>query len=167
MDEKQWKWLELREGKVFSREGFELCLMPLRGNLLVSGDVSKAFKYLDLDVPILGMEGLAKDNFALAIGRNKVLVSTQHQMLVRNGWYEEGFMISSADFQWKLLSLNGPATRMILAQSIQHDLSSPSCITMVFGKVSLVVKSESGYLLFVEAPYLQYFMFCLESCAII
>ncbi len=167
MHEKQWTWRELREGVVLAKEGFKVRLMPSRGNLQVSGDIKKATQYLDLDLPILGMNGLAKDDFALAIGRNKILVSTQKQLHVRNGWFEEGFVITSADFQWKLLALEGPAARMVLAQGILNDLSSPSCIALVFGKTSLVVKSTTGYLLFVEAPYLQYFIDCLDSCALI
>ena len=167
MHEKQWEWRELSEEVVFSKEGFQLRLMPSRGNLQVSGDIKKALQYLNLDIPILGMDGLAKDDFALAIGRNKVLVSTRDHLNVRNGWFEEGIIITSADYQWKLLALEGPAARMVLAQGVLSGLSSPSCITFVFGKTSLLVKSETGYLLFVEAPYLQYFVDCLESCDII
>ena len=167
MDEKQWEWQELKTGVLFSRKGLKVQLMPQRGSLLVSGDIMKALQFLDLDIPILGMKGLAGNNFALAIGSNRILVSTQKQLQVRNGWFKDGFIITSADFQWKLLALEGPTARMVLAQGILNDLSSPSCITLVFGKTSLVVKSATGYLLFVEAPYLQYLIDCLDSCDLI
>ena len=167
MDEKQWEWRDFKEGEIFSKEGLRVTLMPPRGNLLLSGNLPKAFSYLDLDVPMLGMDGIAKDDFALLTGMNKCLLSTRERIEVVNGWFEEGFMISSADFQWKQLHLEGSATRMVLAQGIMHELTSRSCITMVFGKVSLVVQSESGYFLFVDSPYLQYFIDCLDSCDLI
>ncbi|MXZ50041.1 MAG: hypothetical protein F4073_11935 [Rhodobacteraceae bacterium] len=167
MDEKKWEWRDFKEGEIFSKEGFRVSLMPPKGNLLVSGDLSKAFSYLDLDVPMLGMDGIAKDNFAMLTGTNKCLLSTRERIEVENGWFEEGFMISSADFQWKQLHLEGSATKMVLAQGIMHELTSRSCITMVFGKVSLVVQSGSGYFLFVDSPYLQYFIDCLDSCDLI
>lgn len=167
MDEKQWEWRDFKEGEIFSKKGFRVTLMPPRGNLMLSGNLPKAFRYLDLDVPMLGMDGIAKDDFALLTGTNKCLLSTRERIEVVNGWFEEGFMISSADFQWKQLHLEGPATRMVLAQGIMHELTSRSCITMVFGMVSLVVQSESGYFLFVDSPYLQYFIDCLESCDLI
>ena len=167
MDEKQWEWRDFKEGEIFSKKGLRVTLMPPRGNLMLSGNLPKAFRYLDLDVPMLGMDGIAKDDFALLTGTNKCLLSTRERIEVANGWFEEGFMISSADFQWKQLYLEGPATRMVLAQGIMHELTSRSCITMVFGKVSLVVQSESGYFLFVDSPYLQYFIDCLDSCDLI
>lgn len=167
MDEKQWEWRELNEGVVFTKESFQLSLMPPRGNLQISGNIEKALRYLDLDLPNLGMEGPAKDDFVLSIGRNRVLVSTRKRLKVKNGWFKEGFIITAADFQWKILALDGPTARMVLAQGVLHPLSSPSCATMVFGKTSFLVKTETGFLLFVEAPYLQYFIDCLESCAII
>ncbi len=166
MYEKRWTWNETRVGNVISKEGFRVKLMPQRGNLLVSGNLKTAFRHLGLDLPILGMEGPAQENFALAVGRNKVLVSTQKQIEVQNGWHNGGFMMSSVDFQWKQLSLEGHATRMVLAQGIAHNLTSPSCITQIFGKTSIVVKSETGYFLFVEAPYLQYYTDCLNSATI-
>lgn len=167
MDEKHWEWRDLKEGMIFSKEGFRLTMMPPRGNLLLSGNLSRAFSHLNLDVPLLGMDGIAKDDFALATGAKKCLLSTRQRIEVENGWFEKGFMISSADFQWKQLHLEGSATRMVLAQGIMNELTSRSCITMVFGKVSLVVQSESGYFLFVESPYLQYFIDCLDSCDLI
>ena len=164
MDEKKWFWQDIADGVLYATDGFLVSFVCTRSACLISGDVKKALTVLDLNIPVIGMAGIADGSFALRVARNTVFVLSDRRLDACPGWYPEGFALSRVDRQWQQLSLEGERVEDVLRQGTTVDFESPSGATLLFGRTCYLTRSRKGFRLFVDAPYLQYYHACLTLC---
>ena len=127
------------------------------GSTLISGDIDAAIGALAPGAPILGLYALAPEGaHALRIARDRALLVTPAPLGAADGW-REGWCATSVDDGWAAVDVFGPDAPLALAQGTSADLAanSPSAAVLFAGLRCLLARTEAGFRLHVEAPWLE------------
>ncbi len=128
-----------------------------RGSTLVSGDIDAAVGALAPGAPILGLYALAPEGaHALRIARDRALLLTPTPLGAVDGW-RESWCATSVDDGWATVDVSGLDAPLALAQGTSADLAanSPSAAVLFAGVRCLLARTEAGFRLHVEAPWLE------------
>ena len=165
MREMNWPPARRAEGVLIDRP--RLAVRPLsgRGSTLVSGDLEGAVAALAPGAPMLGLYALAPDGpHALRIARDRALLVTPAPLRAADGW-REGWCATSLDDGWAAIDVAGAEAPLALAQGTAADLEagSPSAAVRFAGLRCLLARTEAGFRLHLEAPWLTALLTWLEG----
>ena len=156
MDEKSWQWHDFSIGTIHQAEGLKVELLKSNHAYFVSGKINNFFSKLDLEIPVLGISGIASNNFALKVARDKLFLSQDTKLSINEGWNSEGVALSRVDRLFQCLSISGEYAENIIKQGTSCPLDSPSCAVSFFGIHCFLTRSGKGFFIFVEPHYIQY-----------
>jgi sarcosine oxidase gamma subunit len=136
-----------------------------RGQTLISGNLAAAIGGLAPGAPMLGLYALVPEGpHALRIARDRALLVTPAPLGAADGW-REGWCATSVDDGWAALDVAGPEAPLALSQGTSADLDagSPSAAVLFAGLRCLIAKTEAGFRVHVEAPYLEALLTWLDG----
>jgi hypothetical protein len=178
MRETQWSAARGRFGLLIDRPRLQARALDGLGQTLISGDVETAVGALAPGAPILGLHALAPEGaHALRIGRLSALLITPAPLIGRSeerpsfdglcaadGW-RDGWCATRVDDGWAAVEVFGLDARQALMQATSADLAagSASAAVLVFGLRSLLARTEAGFRLHVEAPWLETLLTWLDG----
>jgi hypothetical protein len=157
MREMNWPPARRAEGTLIDRPCLQARALSGRGSAMISGDLDAAIAALAPGAPILGLYALAPEGaHALRIARDRALLVTPASLGAADGW-REGWCATSVDDGWAAVDVAGPDAPLALAQGTSADLAggSPSAAVLFAGLRCLLVRTEAGFRLHVEAPWLE------------
>jgi hypothetical protein len=135
------------------------------GQTLTSGDLQAAVAALAPGAPLLGLHVLAPEGaHALRIGRVSALLVTPAPLGAADGW-RDGWCATSVDDGWAAVEVTGADAPLALMQATSADLDagSPSAAVIVFGLRALLGRTQAGFRLHVEAPWLETLLAWLDG----
>jgi hypothetical protein len=165
MREMNWPPARRAEGELIDRPRLQARALSGRGSALISGDLDAAIATLAPGAPILGLYALAPEGaHALRIARDRALLVTHAPLGVADGW-REGWCATSVDDGWAAVDVGGPDAPLALAQGTSADLAadSPSAAVLFAGLRCLLARTETGFRLHVEAPWLEALLIWLDG----
>jgi hypothetical protein len=165
MRETRWPAARGRAGILIDRPRLQARALDGFGQTLISGDLDAAVGALAPGAPILGLHALAPDGaHALRIGRASALLVTPAAIAAPEGW-REGWCATSVDDGWAVVEVFGADAPQALMQATSADLAagSPSAAVLVFGLRALLTRTQAGFRLHVEAPWLETILTWLEG----
>ena len=168
MDEiREMTWPPARrpEGTLIERPRFRANALSGRGSTLISGDVGAAVQALAPGAPILGLYALAPEGaHALRIARDRALLATPSPLGATDGW-RAGWCATSVDDGWVAVGVAGPDAALALAEGTSADLAanSPSAAVLFAGLRCLIARTETGFRLHIEAPWLEALLTWLDG----
>lgn len=127
------------------------------GQTLISGDLDAAVAALAPGAPMLGLYALAPEAaHGLRIGRTSALLVTPEPLAADDGW-RDGWCLTCVDAAWAAIEVRGEDLARALMQATSADLASRSrsAAVFVFGLRGLLARTESGFRVHVEAPWLE------------
>jgi hypothetical protein len=156
---REMKWPPARhiDGMLIDRPRLQARALSGRGSAMISGDIEAAIAALAPGAPILGLYALAPEGaHALRIARDRALLVTPASLGAADGW-REGWCATSVDDGWAAVDVAGPDAPLALSQGTSADLAggSPSAAVLFAGLRCLLVRTEAGFRLHVEAPWLE------------
>jgi hypothetical protein len=157
MREMNWPPARRSEGTLILRPRLKARALSGRGSALISGDIDAAIGALAPGSPILGLYALAPEGaHVLRIARDRALLVTPAPLGAADGW-REGWCATSVDDGWAAVDVDGPDAPLALAQGTSADLTgrSPSAAVLFAGLRCLLARTEAGFRLHVEAPWLE------------
>jgi hypothetical protein len=157
MRETRWPAARGRAGLLIDRPRLQARALDGLGQTLISGDLDAALGALAPGAPTLGLYALAPQGaHALRIGRASALLVTPAAIAAPDGW-RDGWCATSVDDGWAAVEVFGADAPHALAQGTSADLgaASPSAAVIVFGLRGLLARTEAGFRLHVEAPWLE------------
>jgi hypothetical protein len=169
MRETRWPAARGRAGLVIDRPRLQARALDRIGQTLISGDIEAAVAALAPAAPTLGLYALAPDGaHALRIGRMSALLVTPAPIAAPDGWRDgwcDGWCATSVDDAWAAVEVSGADARQALAQATSADLAagSPSAAVLVFGLRGLLARTESGFRVHIEAPWLETLLAWLDG----
>ena len=100
----------------------------------------------------------------LRIGRMSALLVTPTAIAAPEGW-RGGWCATSVDDGWAAIEVFGEDAPQALMQATSADLaaSSPSAAIFVFGLRALLARTQAGFRLHVEAPWLETLLAWLDG----
>ncbi len=165
MRETNWAPARRAEGTLVARPGFSARARTGLGQTLISGALDAALKALAPGAPLIGLYGLAPDGaHALRIARDRALIVTPAPIAAADGW-REGWSATSLDDGWVAIEVEGEGAPLVLMQGASVDLSagSPSAAALFAGLRTLIARTQAGFRLHVEAPWLEALMTWLDG----
>ena len=135
------------------------------GQTLISGDLDAAVAGLAPGAPILGLYALAPEGaHALRIGRMSALLITPAPLAVMDGW-REGWCATTVDDGWAAVDVSGADAPQALMQATSADLASgsPSAAVLVFGLRGLIARTQTGFRVHIESPWLETLLTWLDG----
>ncbi len=165
MRETQWPPARGRAGILI--DGPRLQVRALDGlcQTLISGDLEAAVAALAPGATTLGLYALLPAGaHALRIGRMSALLVTPTAIAAPEGW-RGGWCATSVDDGWTAVEVSGADAPQALMQATSADLAagSPSAAVFVFGLRALLTRTQAGFRLHVEAPWLETILTWLEG----
>ncbi|MGO9423479.1 hypothetical protein [Roseiarcus sp.] len=157
MRETDWAPARRAEGTLVAKPGFSARALGGLGQTLVSGDLDAAFAGLAPGAPFVGLYGLVPEGaHALRIARDRALLVTPAPLRASDGW-REGFCATTVDDGWVAIEVEGKGASLVLMQGTAADLSagSPSAAVLFAGRRCLIARTERGFRLHVEAPWIE------------
>ena len=157
MREMNWPPARRAEGLLIDRPRLQACAVSGLGNTLISGDLEAVIAALAPGAPLLGLYAFAPDGaHALRIARDSALLLTPSPLGADEGW-REGWCATRLDDGWTAIEVAGAEAPLALAQGTSADLSanSPSAAVLFAGLRCLLARTEPGFRLHVEAPWLE------------
>jgi hypothetical protein len=157
MREMNWPLARRTDGMVIERPRLQARTSSSGGSTLISGDIDAAIGALAPGAPILGLYALAPEGAqALRIARDRALLVTPAPLGAADGW-RESWCATSVDDGWAAVDVFGPDAPLALAQGTSADLAanSPSAAVLFAGLRCLLARTEAGFRLHVEAPWLE------------
>ena len=115
--------------------------------------------------PILGLYALAPEGaHALRIGRMSALLITPAPLAVMDGW-REGWCATTVDDGWAAVEISGADAPQALMQATSADLASgsPSAAVLVFGLRGLIARTQTGFRVHIESPWLETLLTWLDG----
>ena len=158
MREMNWPPARRTEGTLIDRPRLQ-ARAPVRARLdadLGRSSTRRSARSL-AGAPILGLYALAPEGaHALRIARDRALLVTPAPLGAADGW-REGWCATSVDDGWAAVDVVGPDAPLALAQGTSADLAggSPSAAVLFAGLRCLLARTEAGFRLHVEAPWLE------------
>ncbi|MBV8107250.1 MAG: hypothetical protein JO223_22035 [Hyphomicrobiales bacterium] len=165
MREMNWPPARGVEGTRIDRPRLMARALSGRGSALISGDLEAAIVALAPGAPILGLYALAPEGaYALRIARDRALLVTPAPLGAADGW-REGWCATSVDEGWAAVDVAGPHGPFALAQGTSADLAggSPSAALLFAGLRCLLARTQTGFRLHVEAPWLEALLIWLDG----
>jgi hypothetical protein len=165
MREMDWPPALRTEGTLLDRPRLKARALAGRGHTMIAGDLEHAIGALSPGAPLLGLYGLAPQGaHALRIARDRALLVTPEPLGAQDGW-RDGWCATSVDDGWATVDVVGPDAPRALAQGTSADLAanSPSAAVVFAGLRSLLARTDEGFRLHVEAPWLQALITWLEG----
>jgi hypothetical protein len=163
--EMTWPPARRSEGTLIDRPRLRAQALSGRGSTLISGDIGAAIRALAPGAPILGLYELAPESaHALRIARDRALLVTPSPLGATDGW-RDGWCATSVDDGWAAVDVAGPDAALALAQGTSADLAahSPSAAVLFAGLRCLIARTETGFRLHVEAPWLETLLTWLDG----
>jgi sarcosine oxidase, subunit gamma len=163
--EMTWPPARRAEGTLLERPRLRAQALSGRGSTLISGDLGAAIQALAPGAAILGLYELAPESaHALRIARDRALLATPSLLGATDGW-RDGWCATSVDDGWAAVDIAGPDAAFALAQGTSADLAggSPSAAVLIAGLRCLLVRTEAGFRLHVEAPWLETLLTWLDG----
>ena len=157
MREMNWPPARRAQGTLILRPRLQARALSGRGSTMVSGDVEAAVTAIAPGAPILGLYALAPEGaHALRVARDRALLVTPAPLGAADGW-REGWCVTSVDDGWAAVDVDGPDAPLALAQGTSADLTgrSSSAAVLFAGLRCLLVRTDAGFRLHVEAPWLE------------
>ena len=127
------------------------------GQTLISGEIDAGLAALAPGAPTLGLHALAPEGaHALRIGRRSALLVTPAPLAAADGW-RDGWCATPVDDGWAAVEVTGADASQALAEATSADLAagSPSAAVLFFGLRGLLVRTQTGFRVHVEAPWLE------------
>ena len=165
MRETDWAPARRTHGALTARPGFVVKTRTGLGQTLISGDLEAALKALAPSAPLLGLYGMApRGRHALRIARDKALLVTPAPIAVAEGW-REGWCATALDDAWVAVDVEGPGAGLVLMQGTSADLAagSPSAAVLFAGRRCLLLRTQKGFRLHIEAPGFEALMTWLDG----
>ena len=156
MREMHWPPAARAEGVILENPRLTAHALRGLGSTLLSGDLEKAIEALARGAPTLGLYARAPEGaHALRIARDRALLVTPAPLRADDGW-REGWCATSLDDAWAALDVSGPDAALALMQGTAADLAggSPSAAVRFAGLRCLLLRTETGFRLHLEAPWL-------------
>jgi sarcosine oxidase gamma subunit len=157
MREMNWPPARPAEGTLIERARLAARALPRQGHTLISGDIAAAVAALAPGAPVLGLYATAPGGaHALRIARDRALLVTPAPLGAADGW-RDGWCATSVDDGWAAVDIAGADAPLALSQGTSADLEarSPSAAVLFAGLRCLLARSESGFRLYVERPWLE------------
>ena len=135
------------------------------GQTLISGDLVAAVAGLAPGAPMLGLYALAPEGaHALRIGRMSALLITPAPLAVMDGW-RDGWCATNVDDGWAAVDVLGADAPRALMQATAADLASrsPSAAVFVFGLRGLIARTQTGFRVHIESPWLETLLTWLDG----
>jgi len=157
MRETRWPPARGHAGVLIDRPGLKARTLDGLGQTLVSGDLDAALATLAPGAPILGLHALAPDGaHALSIGAASALLVTPAPLGAANGW-RDGWCATSVDDGWAAVEVSGDDAPLTLMQATSANVGagSPSAAILFFGLRGLLARTQAGFRVHVEAPWLD------------
>ena len=135
------------------------------GAMLLSGDLVAAIATLAPGAPLLGLHAMVPESaHALRIGRDRALLVTQAPLAAADGW-RDGWCATCVDDGWTAIEVEGFDAPSAVAQGTSANLAanSPSAAVLFAGFRCLLVRTEAGFRLHVETPWLEALLTWLEG----
>ncbi len=165
MRETQWPPARGRAGLLIDRPRLQARALDGLGQTLISGDVAAAIAVLAPGAPTLGLYALAPEGaHALRIGRASALLVTPAPIAAPEGW-RDGWCATSVDDGWAAVEVSGADAPRALMQATSADLAarSPSSAVLVIGLRAPLARTQAGYRVHVESPWLETILTWLEG----
>ena len=165
MREMNWAPARRAEDVLIDRPRLTAHALSGRGSTLVSGDLQRAVAALAPGAPTLGLYALARDGpHALRIARDPALLITPQPLGTADGC-RDGWCATSLDDGWAAIDIAGEDAPLALAQGTAADLEagSPSAAVRFAGLRCLLARTEAGFRLHLEAPWLTALLTWLEG----
>ena len=146
-----------RTGTLIDRPRLTARALAGRGHALISGDLEAAIAALAPGAPLLGLYAPAPDGaHALRIARDRALLVTPAPLGATEGW-RDGWCATTVDDGWAAIDVEGEDAPSALAQGTSADLAagSPSAAVLFAGFRCLLLRTDTGFRLHVEAPWLE------------
>ncbi len=157
MRETAWAPARRGTGTLIDRPRIRASALAGRGHILISGDLGAAIAALAPDAPLVGLYAPAPAGaHALRIARDRALLVTPAPLWAADGW-REGFCATAVDDGWAAIDVDGPDAPSALAQGTSADLAagSPSAALLFAGFRCLLLRTDAGFRLHVEASWLE------------
>jgi len=165
MREMNWAPARRPEGTLIDRPRLTARALGPLGQTLVSGDLEAAIAALAPGAPLLGLYAPAPEGaHALRIARDRALIVTGAPLHTADGW-RDGWCATSVDDGWAAVEVSGPDAALALAQGTSADLAagSPSAAVLFAGLRCLIARTNAGFRLHVEAPFLEALLTWLDG----
>jgi len=164
MRETAWAPARRAEGLLIERPRLVARALAARGQALISGDLEAAVAGLAPGAPLLGLYALAPTGaHALRIARDRALLVTPAPLGAIGG--RDFWFATSVDDGWAAVEVEGADAPCALAQGTAADLDagSPSAAARFADMRCLILRTDSGFRLHVEAPWLEALLAWLEA----
>jgi len=165
MRETRWPAARGRFGLLIDRPRLQVRALDKLGQTLVSGDIEAAVGALAPGAPILGLYALAPEGaHALRIGRASALMITPAPFAAPEGW-RDGWCATAVDDGWAVVEVSGADTSLALMQATSAELGagSLSAAVLLFGLRALLARTQVGFRVHVEAPWLEALLAWLDG----
>jgi hypothetical protein len=165
MRETSWAPAREAEGTLVAKPAFTARARTGIGHTLISGDLDAALGALAPGAPLVGLGGRAPDGpHALRIARDRALLVTSAPLGAPEGW-RNGWCATAVDDGWCAVEIEGEGAPLVMMQGTAADLQSgsPSAAVLFAGRRCLIVRSEAGYRLHVERPWLEALLTWLDG----
>jgi sarcosine oxidase gamma subunit len=169
MRERNWSAARSPEGLLIDRPRLAARAVAGRGQTLISGDLDAALGALAPGAPLLGLYARTPEGaHALRIARDRALLISPAPLDVGDGWQgdgEFGWCATAVDDGWAVVDVEGPDAPLVLMQGTAADLSanSPSAALRFMGLTCLLARTQSGFRLHVERPWLEALLSWLDE----
>jgi hypothetical protein len=163
MRETAWAPARRAEGVLIEQPRLTARAHPPRGHTLISGDLAAAIAALAPGAPLLGLYAPSPDSaHALGISRDRALLVTPAPLGAIDG--RDGWFATSVDDGWVAVDVEGPDAPSALAQGTSADLAvgSLSAAVLFAGLRCLLARTDAGFRLHIEAPWLAALLAWLE-----
>ncbi len=165
MREMNWSPARRAEGRLIDRPRLAARALTGLGHALVSGDVEAGIAALAPGSPLLGLYALVPEGaHALAIARDRALLVTPAPLGAAPGW-RDGWCATSVDDGWATIEVSGADAPLALMQGTSTDpaAGSPSAAALFAGFRCLIARTEAGFRLHLEAPWLEALLTWLDG----
>jgi hypothetical protein len=165
MRETAWAPARRREGTLLDRPRLQARALTGRGHTLISGDLDAAIAALAPGAPLLGLYApVPAGGHALRIGRDRALLVTPAPLGAPDGW-RDGWCATSVDDGWAAIDVEGFDAPSALTQGTSADFAagSASAAVLFAGSRCLLVRTDAGFRLHVEAPWLEALLTWLDG----
>ncbi len=165
MRETRWPAARGRFGLLIDQPRLQVRALDQLGQTLVSGDIEAGVGALAAGAPILGLYEFAPEGaHALRIGRASALLVTPAPLGASDGW-RDGWCATAVDDGWAVVEVSGADAPLSLMQATSADLGagSPSAAVLAFGLRILLARTQAGFRVHVEAPWLETLLAWLDG----
>lgn len=167
MRETDWTPARGAKGALIARPGLTARARSRIGQTLISGDLAAALAELAPGAPFVGLYGPAPGwAYALRIAPDKALLVTPAAIRADEGW-REGWAATPVDDGWVALDVRGAQAPLVLMQATAADLwaGSPSAALLFAGLRCLLARTQAGFRLHVERPWLEALLTWLDGAS--